>query len=107
MKKNKDMEDGRLTSTEALKLLEVHTEGKKKRVHTFDGFGGILMGCDIDLTGIKKKFKNAEYIGLAGVNMTGMGHGVAIQEKGKGYLFLATDKKKLEAIYKKKKIVRD
>jgi hypothetical protein len=107
MKKNKEMNEGELTPKEAEGLLEVHLEGKTKRVHTFDGFGSMLMGCDIDLSDLKKRFKTAEYLGLAGVNMTGMGHGVAIQEKGKRPLFLATDKKKLEAIYKKRKITME
>ncbi len=94
-----------LTPMEALDLLSIHLEGKKKRVHTLEGFGGIaVMGCDIDLTNIKKIIKKSEYIGLAGSNMTGMGHGVAIDQKGKGYLFLETDKIKLDAIYKKRKI---
>lgn len=101
---NKDMDKGKLTPTEAKELLSTHLEGKKKRIHTFDGFGGIIMGCDIDLSEIKKKFKRAEYIGLAGANMTGMGHGVAIQEKGKGFLFLSTDENKLKKIYKKRGI---
>jgi hypothetical protein len=104
MKKNKEMDKAQLTPKEAETLIAVHLEGKTKRVHTFSGGGGILMGCDIDLSDLKKRFKTAEYIGLAGINMTGMGHGIAIQEKGKGYLFLETDKKKLDAVYKKRKI---
>ncbi len=102
-----EMEQGKLTPAEALKLLSPHTEGKKQRVHSFDGFGGILLGCDIDLSDIKKKFKTAEYIGLAGPGMTGMGHGVVFKEKGKNFLFLESDKKKLEAVYKKRKITME
>ena len=94
-----------LTAKEAIGLLSSHLEGKKKRVHTFTGFGGMLMGCDIDLSNLKKRLSKAKSIMLAGPNMKGMGHGVALEEEGKGFMFLETDSKKLEAIYKKRKIV--
>ena len=103
MKKTKDSSE--LSPSEALGLLYSHLEGKKKRVHTFDGFGWMLMGCDIDLSDLTKRLKSAEHICLAGKNMKGMGHGVAMKEKDKSYLFLETDRAKIESIYKKRKIV--
>ena len=94
-----------LTADEALGLLDIHLEGKKKRCHSFQGMGFGLFGCDIDLTSIKKYFKTAKHICLSGDNMKGMGHGVAfLKEDSDDYLFLATDEKKLNEIFKLRKI---
>lgn len=101
MKKTKDKSE--LTHEEALKLLEVHLEGKKKRVHTFEG-GMFLFGCDMDLSTIKERLKESKHICLSGKNMKAMGHGVAYKQKNESYLFLNTDKVKLEAIHKARKI---
>lgn len=97
-------DESNLLISEALDLLETHFEKNKERVHTLEGFGFGVMGCDIDLSEIKEKMKRAERVCLAGVNMTGMGHGVAILEADKAPLFLKTIEKKLNALHKKRKI---
>ena len=102
-----------LTIDEALELLAPHKEGRKQRVHTFVGVGGFaLLGCDMDLTQIKRELKASlaledgiENIQIAGSNINGMGHGVAYWSEKVGWTFLETDKAKLEAIIKKRKIV--
>jgi len=96
------IDKSKLSISEALSLLSIHLEGKKKRVHTFEG-GVFLFGCDIDLSDLKSKLKETGYIGLSGGNMRNMGHGVAI-EQDRGFLFLETDKVKLDAIFKKRNI---
>jgi hypothetical protein len=101
-----------LSVDEALELLAPHKEGRKQRVHTFCGMGGFaLLGCDMDLTQVKKELKKAltledgiENIQVAGSNMNGMGHGVAYWSDKVGWTFLETDKEKLEAIIKKRRI---
>jgi hypothetical protein len=91
-----------LTVEEALALLSVHTEKRKKRVHTFVVGSGILLGCDMDLTSIKKAFKETKHLSLAGPNMSGFGHGVAFHDEKVGYTFVETDKDKLEVIQKER-----
>ena len=96
-----------LTKEEALELLAPHLEGKKKRVHTFNGgYFGILMGCDMDLTEVKKALKNCkeDEISLSGANMRGMGHGVAYYTEKNGWIFLESDKKKIDTINKLRNI---
>ena len=95
-----------LTPSEALELLSIHLERRRKRVHTFMDAGIALMGCDMDLSSIKAKFKNlkADDLVLSGKNMTAMGHGVAFWEDKVGWTFLETDKAKIEAIHKLRKI---
>lgn len=92
-----------LTPSEALELLAPHLVKKKKRIHTFSG-GAFLMGCDVDLTQIKKYLKDADVDGiiLGGPTMKAMGHGVAVWTNT--WLFLQTDNAKIEAIYKQRKI---
>ena len=92
-----------LSIKEALSLLETHKEAKKLRVHTFEGGGFGLMGCDMDLTKIKQELKESferdvDNVCLAGPNMRGMEHGVAYVTKQDRWLFLATNKTKLDAI---------
>lgn len=96
---------GNLTPKEALDLLAPHLEGKKKRVHTFTG-GAFLMGCDMDLSEVKKRLESlkADEIQLSGVNMRGMGHAVAYLDAKYGWTFLETDKAKIDAIHKLRKI---
>lgn len=93
-----------LTPDEAIALLRVHIEDKKKRVHTFEGFGFGLFGCDIDLKTIKADLKASEHICLSGKNMKAVGHGVALKTKKGGYIFLETNDKKLNALFKLKNI---
>lgn len=101
-----------LSIDEALELLAPHKEGRKQRVHTFCGMGGFaLMGCDMDLTHVKRELKAAlkledgiENIQIAGSNMNAMGHGVAFWTEKVGWTFLETDKAKLDAIIKKRNI---
>lgn len=95
-----------LTSEEALDLLETHMVKKKKRVHSFTDAGIAIMGCNIDLSVIKTRLKalKGDDIQLAGTNMRNVGHGVAYWEANQGWVFLATDKVKLEVILKVRKI---
>ena len=97
-----EFERGRLTIDEALSVLSIHLEGKKQRVHTIEGGWGFMMGCDMDLSDIKKIFKTTKYIGVAGSNMKGMGHGIVFEDEKKGYTFLETNKKKLDALFERK-----
>ena len=99
----KKVDKYKLTDKEALELLSIHLEGKKKRVHTLMGGGGMMMGCDYDLTSVKKHFKVAEAICLSGPNMRSMRHGVAFLEKDQ-WTFLETDKEKIDAIHIARKI---
>lgn len=94
-----------LTMDEALDLLAPHKEGKKLRVHTFTG-GAFLMGCDMDLTEIKKRLKKcaSDEITLSGPNMKAMGHAVAYWDEKYGWTFLETDKAKIETIHQQRKI---
>ena len=106
MKKEVKFEYTVLTSKEALSLLEPHLEGRKKRVHTFEGFSGILIGCDVDLTIIKKRFKEAgkDDLALAGSSMRGIGHGVGIFDERIGWMFIESDKERVDAMHKEKGI---
>lgn len=94
-----------LTSKEALELLSTHKEKNKLRVHSIDSGGGFMMGCDIDLKTIKEYFGKSEHICLSGLNMRGIGHGVAFfHPKTNRYVFLKTDENKLKDIHTKRKI---
>ena len=107
-KKGKKKEaDDTLTAEQALDLLDTYKEKRKLRVHTMTGAMGamgIVMGCAIDLSDIKKRFKNAKKgdIGLAGPNMRNSRHGVYFFEKGKGTMFLQTNDTKLSKIHKER-----
>lgn len=94
----------KLTPKEAIALLSPHLEGKKKRVHSFEGTGFGLFGCDIDLTHVKRYLKEANHIALAGKNMSAVGHGLGYQEKGKGFVFLETDMDAVEKLKIERKI---
>jgi len=91
-----------LTPKQAVDLLELHLRGKKKRVHTMEAFAFGVMGCDMDLTDIKKTFKvaKADEICLSGLNMRGMNHGVAVFREQRGWLFISSDNKKIEKFEK-------
>ena len=91
-----------LTADEALKVLLPHKEGRKQRVHSFMGGGPFVMGCDIDLTSVKKQLKESSSIVFAGPNMRGMGHGIAYLDKNEVYIFLETEGSKLSALEKEK-----
>ena len=91
-----------LTADEALKVLLPHKEGRKQRVHSFMGAGICILGCDIDLSSVKKELKESSSIVFAGPNMRGMGHGIAYLDKNETYVFLETDDKKLSALKKEK-----
>lgn len=94
----------KLTVEEALSLIDIHMEGRKKRTHTFEGYTFGLMGCDMDLSTIKKELMESDDIQLSGPNMASMNHGLAYFRKGRGYLFVRTDAKKILEIFKKRKI---
>lgn len=95
-----------LTMKEALELLSPHLEKRKKRIHTFTNGGPILMGCDVDLTSIKKRLKlcKEDDITLSGPHMRAMGHGVAFWDDKEGWMFLESDRTKIDAIHKERKI---
>ena len=84
------MENRKLTYKEAVEHLDFHMEKRKKRVHTFKGFGGILMGCDMDVTAVKRLFRGAkkDELLVSGPSMLGMGHGIAVLQEDKGWLFI-------------------
>ncbi len=94
-----------LTAQEAMDLLSIHSEDGKERVHTMEGGVGFIMGCDMDLTTIKKALKASDNDGirLSGPNMRGACHGVAIWYRN-GWLFLETNKAKVDAIHELRKI---
>lgn len=99
----KKQDPHKLTFDEALSLIEIHMEGKKKRTHSFEGGLG-LMGCDMDLTTVKKQMKDSDDIRLSGPNMHRMGHGFGYYREGRGYLFIKTDMTKVKEVIKKRKI---
>jgi len=96
-----------LTIAEALSLLATHTENKKLRVHTLEGTGFGMMGCDMDLTQIKRELnesfeRDVNNIRLSGPNMRGMQHGVAYLTAKENWLFLETKKDLVDAMFAKK-----
>lgn len=97
---NKKQDDAVLTVEEALELLAPHKSGRKLRVHTFDTCCGILMGCDMDLTQVKREMKAAiaeheNNIRLSGDQMRGIGHGVCYARNNR-WLFIETDNYKVD-----------
>jgi Pyruvate/2-oxoacid:ferredoxin oxidoreductase gamma subunit len=97
----KELDVEALTVDEALALLETHISKGKNRVYTLIGGGFALMGCDSDLSHIKKVMKASDDIRLAGPNMTAIGHGVGVWTKN-GWEFISTNKEKLKAIHKQR-----
>lgn len=96
--KKKEIPPTYLTAKQAVELLGLHLDGKKKRVHTMEAMVFGMAGCDMDLTEIKKLFKVAEAddICLSGPNMRAINHGVAVWREKRGWLFISTDEKKLK-----------
>lgn len=96
--KKKETPPTYLTPKQAVELLGLHVEGKKKRVHTMEPCSFGMAGCDMDLTDIKKAFEvaDSEGICLSGPNMRGMQHGVAVYREPRGWLFISTDEEKLK-----------
>ena len=92
-----------LTAKEALSLLSKHKEGGRLQVHSFEGMGGIIMGCDISLASIKEHFKTSKRICLAGPSMKGLGHGVAFL-RNDNFIFLETDNAKLKELFAARKL---
>ncbi len=99
LKINSEAAKSILTPNEALELLSIHLEKRKKRVHTMTSSTFALMGCDMDLSQIKAIFKKAEIddISLSGPNMRGISHGVGVRYNNE-WMFLETDKVKIDAI---------
>lgn len=92
-----------LTPDEALSLLETYNEKRKKRAHTFELFFGMRMGCAMDLTDIKKAFKEAKH-GTLLLSNTVEGHNVAVFREGKGWLFVETNGKLIRELKEKRRI---
>ena len=91
-----------ITATQALSLLSTHKDKTVNKVHTMESAGPIVMGCDMTLTTIEAALKACKKgdICLSGPNMRRSGHGVAYWQKTGSWLFLETDKKKLDDFYK-------
>lgn len=87
----KTLNENCLTPKMALDALEVHKEGKVKRVHTFTSGGIFLMGCDMDLSEVETLFNNAkpDEIQMAGRNMCAVSHAVGVWTKT-GWMFIST-----------------
>lgn len=85
------MANKQITYEDALKALDIHLEGRKKRVHTFEACGPILMGGDMDLTAVKKLLKNAQPddLCISGPTMCAVNHGVGIWTD-RGWLYIST-----------------
>lgn len=93
-----------LTFSEALELLSTYKEGKKLRIHTYTGESSFVAGCNVDFSDIKKRLKASTKICLAEKMMKAVGHGVVfLDPKYNQFMFLNTDKEKLEAIHKQRK----
>lgn len=93
-----------LNMDEALDLLRTYNEKRKKRLHTFEKLGFMLMGCAMDLSEIKKRLKLCKD-GEIFITDTIAGHGVVFFDHTRnGWLFLDTDVVKYEAIKKLKNI---
>jgi len=88
----KTLNENCLTPDMALKALEVHKEGKVKRVHTFTSCAIALMGCDMDLSEVEELFRNAkeDEIQIAGKNMCNLRHAVAVWTNNQGWMFIST-----------------
>lgn len=87
-------ENRKITQKEAVALL-LKTKAKNKlRVHSFTSAFGCLMGCDMDLSSIKKGMKGAgEDIYISGPRMKALGHCVCYWDtKNLEYIFLETDR---------------
>jgi len=91
-----------LSVAEALDLLAIHLEKRKKRVHSMQKAFGCLMGCNIDLTEIKKRIKLCKD-GETLLSDTVGGHGVVFRDTN-DWLFLETDRDKFDALKKLKRI---
>ena len=48
-----------LTKEDALKVLAFRKDGRRKLVHSFQGIGPILMGCDISITRVREILKKS------------------------------------------------
>jgi hypothetical protein len=92
-----------LTPDEAVSLLQIFNDKRKKRAHTYENFFGIRMGCDMDLTAIKKAFKDASN-GKLLLSNTVEGHNVAVFREGKGWLFIETNGKLIRELKEKRRI---
>lgn len=80
-------EHGR-TWEEALALLDVHHEGRKKRVHTFVNPAGMLVGADWDLRDVRRHVARWG-IAVAGGQARAMRHGL-VSPGPSGPVFFAT-----------------
>ena len=103
-KENKDLYV--ITAKQAKSLMETFKEKGKLRVHCMDNPGFAMMGYNVDLKTIMERLKKIEadtpdQIRLAGPNMQSIQHGIAYWKDDKtGYVFIQTDKNKLEAFHK-------
>ena len=95
----------KLTVKEAVSVLATFKEKGKLRIHTLEGGGFYMSGCNMDLKDVKERMEKSQHVALSGPHMRGMGHGVAYwDEKSDNYLFLETDKTKLKALRDERKL---
>lgn len=93
-----------LSVDEALDLVEVYIENRKKRTHTFEKWGFGLAGCNMDMSTIKQRIKQCT-TGEILLSNTVVGHNVAFIDKTRdSWLFLQTDLDKVKAIKKLRRI---
>lgn len=86
-------EDAVITSEQAEGLLP---DGED--IHTFLNGSGMLLGADWSRKEVLAGLQSAKVIKLTGEMAREMGHGIAfIDEKAKGWVFVSTDKTKLDA----------
>jgi uncharacterized membrane protein YdfJ with MMPL/SSD domain len=98
-----------LKADEAIALLSPHKSGKKLRIHTFSSAIIALLGCDMDYSPLKKRIREAakrdiQNVQIAGRNMRGVGHGVALWTKH-GWLFIEADANKVNELIKTRNII--
>jgi hypothetical protein len=94
----------KLTPEEALSLVEVFEEFGRDRTHSLSGTGFGMFGCNMDMTSVEAYIKKEGEARIAGPNMNAMGHGIAFFKQGEGYIFIQTNKEKLDALIKERGI---
>lgn len=93
-----------LSMAEALELLSTYKEDGKKRIHTMEKAFFAIMGCGMDLTEVKRRMKLCKDGEIFISDVVG-GHGVVFLDHTRNaWLFLETDRDKLDAIKKLKRI---
>ena len=90
-----------ITAKEALDLLSIFIDKRKKRVHTLQQALWGRMGCNVDLTPIKKRLMASKEIYISNVMPL---HDIVFREADGSLLWLETDEYKINEIKKKRKL---